>query len=247
MKQRNLLTFTLFLIMLAVAAMTVYLFNYQQESKDGPLASSSSSSVAASKEQTVAALPDVSADDWELVLVNRDNVTAEMNPSLTEVDGVAVDSRIADNVREFLAAAQAIDSSEHLISGYRSVAYQEELFDNYVSQERADDPSLTQSQAEELVKTYSQPAGASEHQTGLAIDMSTVDYLNASDPDVVAQIAELAPDYGFVLRFPEEKTSLTGVGYEDWHFRYVGTESARYMTKNNLCLEEYIALLKERD
>ena len=66
------------------------------------------------------------------------------------------------------------------------------------------DSSLTQSQAEDLVKTYSQPAGASEHQTGLAMDMSTVNYLNQSDADVVEKVSAIAPEYGFVLRFPKE-------------------------------------------
>ena len=169
-----------------------------------------------------------------------------MNPDLTQIDNIYVDSRITDNVRNFLAAAQAIDSSEHLISGYRSVAYQEELFNSYVSQEMATNPSLTQEAAEDLVKTYSQPAGASEHQTGLAIDMSTVNSLNESDADVVAQVVAIAPEYGFVLRFPEGKSDSTGVDYEDWHFRYVGVESAKYMTENNLTLEEYVSLLKEK-
>ena len=191
-------------------------------------------------------LPDVSPKDWQLLLVNRDNKSKELNPEIADVDGVSVDARIAKNVKEFLAAAQEIDPSYHLISGYRSVAYQTELYNSYVQQEMAADPSLTESQAEKKVQTYSQPPGASEHQTGLAIDMSTVDSLNEADPDTVAKVKELAPKYGFVLRFPDGKTSSTGVGYEDWHFRYVGKESAEYMTEHNLTLEEYLALLKEK-
>ena len=132
------------------------------------------------------------------------------------------------------------------LSGYRSVAYQTELYNSYVQQEMAADPTLTESQAEKKVQTYSQPPGASEHQTGLAIDMSTVDSLNEADPDTVAKVKKLAPKYGFVLRFPDGKTSSTGVGYEDWHFRYVGKESAEYMTEHNITLEEYLALLKEK-
>ncbi|MGT2894350.1 M15 family metallopeptidase [Streptococcus downei] len=214
------------------------------KSKQLARADANSSSDAASSSSD-SGLPDVSKDDWQLILVNRDNVTKELNPDLTTVDNIKVDARIADNVKEFLAAAQKIDSSEHLISGYRSVAYQKELFDSYVKQEMSNDPSLTEEQAQEKVKTYSQPAGASEHQTGLAIDMSTIDSLNESDPNVVEQIKEIAPDYGFVLRFEKDKSESTGVDYEDWHFRYVGKASAKYMTQHNLSLEEYVAQLKK--
>lgn len=205
----------------------------------------SSKQTSSAKKTASSTLPEVSPNDWELVLVNREHITAEMNPQLTEVGGIQVDSRIAQNVQDFLAAAQAIDAQEHLISGYRSVAYQEELYRSYVEQEKSADPNLSQEEAEKKVQTYSQPAGASEHQTGLAIDMSTVDSLNESDPDVVAKVRALAPKYGFVLRFPEGKTDSTGVGYEDWHFRYVGKASAKYMTKHNLTLEEYLTKLKE--
>ena len=72
-------------------------------------------------------LPDVSPKDWKLLLVNRDNKSKELNPELANVYGVSVDARIAKNVEEFLAAAQEINPSYHLISGYRSVAYQTEL------------------------------------------------------------------------------------------------------------------------
>ena len=164
-------------------------------------------------------MPKVSSDSWELVLVNRDNTKEEMNPDVTQIGNIYVDSRIADAVQGFLAEAQTIDPSEHLISGYRSVAYQESLFNSYVAQEMAANPNLTQA----------------------------VDSLNESDPNVVAKIQEIAPKYGFILRFPEGKSDSTGVDYEDWHFRYVGPESAKYITEHNLTLEEYIALLKENN
>jgi len=185
-----------------------------QQTNGSSVTKSSKQATDATQSKDAKGLPDVSPKDWQLLLVNRDNKSKELNPEIADVDGVSVDARIAKNVKEFLAAAQEIDPSYHLISGYRSVAYQTE--------------------------------GASEHQTGLAIDMSTVDSLNEADPDTVAKVKELAPKYGFVLRFPDGKTSSTGVGYEDWHFRYVGKESAEYMTEHNLTLEEYLALLKEK-
>lgn len=225
----------------------VYFIGGKKDNQQSTATTKASQSTASSSKKKTSSLPDVSASDWELVLVNRDHITKEMNPELATVNGISVDARIAENVEAFLAAAQAIDASEHFISGYRSVAYQEGLFNSYVQQEMAADPSLSESEAEALVKTYSQPAGASEHQTGLAIDMSTVDALNQSDTTVAKQVQALAPQYGFVLRFPKGKSSSTGVDYEDWHFRYVGKKSAEYMTKHNLTLEEYVALLEERD
>ena len=206
-----------------------------QQTNGSSITKSSKQATDATQSKDTKGLPDVSPKDWQLLLVNRDNKSKELNPEIADVDGVSVDARIAKNVKEFLAAAQEIDPSYHLISGYRSVAYQTELYNSYVQQEMAADPSLTESQAEKKVQTYSQPPGASEHQTGLE-----------ADPDTVAKVKKLAPKYGFVLRFPDGKTSSTGVGYEDWHFRYVGKESAEYMTEHNLTLEEYLALLKEK-
>lgn len=77
--------------------------------------------------------------------------------------------------------------------------------------------------------------------TGLAIDMSNIDSLNESQ--YAKQVAAIAPKYGFVLRFPDGKKAVTGIGYEDWHFRYVGLENAKYMTEHQLTLEEYLKLL----
>ena len=248
-KRFNLLTVLLQIGVVILFIFGIYLFlNRNQQpvhQENGKAKTEKRSQKKTSADQTTA-LPDVSPDDWELVLVNRDHITAEMNPDLTDINSISVDSRIAEKTREFLAAAQAIDASEHLISGYRSVAYQEELYNSYVAQEKANDSSLSQEEAEKQVQTYSQPPGASEHQTGLAIDMSTVDSLNQSKPETVAKVAELAPKYGFVLRFPKDKKHATGIDYEDWHYRYVGVKSAKYMTKHNLTLEEYLEKLKEK-
>lgn len=202
-----------------------------------------SSSEGASESSAASDLPDVKASDWDLVLVNRNHPKDEMNPDLVQIDNIYVDSRIEQNVRDFLTAAQAIDSQIHLISGYRSVEYQSQLYNSYVEQEMQT-RGITQEEAEQIVQTYSQPGGSSEHQTGLAIDMSAVDSLNENDPAIVSQLAAMAPDYGFVLRFLDGKQESTGIGYEDWHFRYVGKESARYMVDHHLTLEEYLNLLK---
>lgn len=251
MKNNKFLLILLQLFALVLFAFCLYVFIKGDRNIINPKQAQASQSVTkkVSKSTSKAAsdLPKLSTKDWQLVLVNRDHPKDEMNPELADINGIYVDARIADAATNFLAAAQAIDPQEHLISGYRSVEYQAQLYQGYVDQEMANDPSLTQEAAEKVVQTYSQPAGSSEHQTGLAIDMSTVDQLNQSDPAVVKQIVDMAPDYGFVLRFKEDKKASTGVGYEDWHYRYVGKKAATYMTKHNLSLEEFIKALKENE
>ncbi|KXT70477.1 M15 family metallopeptidase [Streptococcus cristatus] len=183
-------------------------------------------------------LPKVSVDDWELTLINRSHLQEESHPKLTKIDDIQVDSRIAENTRQFLAAARAIAPGETLISGYRSRAEQTELYEEALA--LAEEEGLSRQEVQKRI----QLPGASEHQTGLAIDMSEPEGQN---DEVANKIAEIAPKYGFILRYPEGKSDITGVDFENWHYRYVGLESAQYMQKHHLVLEEYLALLKESD
>ena len=187
-------------------------------------------------------LPKVSVDDWELTLINRSHLQEESHPRLTQIDDIQVDSRIAENTRQFLAAARAIAPEETLISGYRSRAEQTELYEEALA--LAEEEGLSRQEAEQEVQKRIQLPGASEHQTGLAIDMSEPEGQN---DEVANKIAEIAPKYGFILRYPEGKSDITGVNFENWHYRYVGVESAQYMQKHHLVLEEFLALLKESD
>ena len=93
----------------------------------------------------------------------------ELNPQLTDVDAIKVDSRIVEPTRQFLEAARKIAPEETLISGYRGVAEQTELYNERVAQLEAS--GLSHEEAEKQVQTQVQVPGASEHQTGLAIDM----------------------------------------------------------------------------
>ena len=185
-------------------------------------------------------LPRVSVDDWELTLINRNHLQEESHPKLTQIDDIQVDSRIAANTRQFLAAARTIAPGETLISGYRSRAEQTELYEEALA--LAEEEGLSRQEAEQEVQKRIQLPGASEHQTGLAIDMSEPEGQN---DEVAHKIAEIAPKYGFILRYPEGKSDITDVNFENWHYRYVGVESAQYMQKHHLVLEEYLTLLKE--
>ena len=89
------------------------------------------------------------------------------------------------------------------------------------------------------------PPGTSDHQTGLGADIVDQYYSSLSVDTVNARflswLADNCADYGFVIRYPSDKVSITGRN-EPWHVRYVGDAAARFMTEHNLCLEEFVAL-----
>ena len=93
--------------------------------------------------------------------------------------------------------------------------------------------------------------GTSEHETGLAADIVTPSYqrLDAGYAGTKAAkwLLENAASYGFVLRYPEDKTEITGIDYEPWHYRYVGVEAAKEIMAQGLCLEEYAALREHQN
>jgi D-alanyl-D-alanine carboxypeptidase len=95
---------------------------------------------------------------------------------------------------------------------------------------------------QETDKSYVQPPGSSEHETGLAADIKI---MKISGQDMVSEpswqwLKDNAWRYGFIMRYPENKTSITGIAFEPWHFRYVGEEAAQICYEENLCLEEYL-------
>ncbi len=102
----------------------------------------------------------------------------------------------------------------------------------------------------EKAKLHEALAGGTEHNTGLAIDLgiyidpTTYKLNDATHGKEYTWIFENCYKYGFILRYPDSKASITGVDYEPFHFRYVGYEHAFYMYKNNLCFEEYLNLLR---
>ena len=130
-------------------------------------------------------------------------------------------------------------------SGYRSYSYQDVLFTTYTSNEMAANPSLTKEQAEAIVLTYSTRPGTSEHQTGLAVDMDTMGTFSTdfAYTEEYAWLQENAWKFGFILRFPEDKTEITTIQFEPWHYRYVGRYHAKKIHDSGLCLEEYIEYL----
>ena len=137
----------------------------------------------------------------------------------------------------------ALGNTVYLSSGYRSYSEQAANFTRVCNNNGVADGK----DANGFYITM--PAGASEHQTGLACDITDRYYeiKNASLENTATfqWLKANCTDYGFILRFPQDKQDITGVMYEPFHFRYVGVEVAEYMTENNLCLEEFVALYQE--
>ena len=119
------------------------------------------------------------------------------------------------------------------VSGYRSYERQQEIYTRKVSQ-----------RGEEATR-FNAPPGHSEHQTGLAIDVSSpsVDYRLVQafgDTPEGRWLARHAAEAGFIIRYPAGKECITGYAYEPWHLRYVGVPAARYLMEHGLTLEEYL-------
>ena len=98
---------------------------------------------------------------------------------------------------------------------------------------------------EELGSQYALPAGYSEHQSGLSIDIGSTEGMMEYTLEA-EWLAQHAPEFGFILRYPENKVEVTGIAFEPWHFRYVGKPHSLIMTKEDLVLEEYLAFIKEK-
>ena len=192
----------------------------------------------------------VLSEPWALVLVSSSHPlpqgTAE--PSLTALsNGLEVDSRIYASLIDMLNGAQDAGLSPVVCSAYRSRASQETLFANKV-QEYLDE-GLSQSEAQAQAGTWVAVPGTSEHETGLALDIVDIDYqlLDEDQADTPTQqwLLQHAWEYGFILRYPEDKTDLTGIDYEPWHYRYVGKEAAKIIQEEGLCLEEFVTKYAE--
>ena len=153
----------------------------------------------------------------------------------SEIEGeqIAVDALLA-----MLAQAQSEGLTSWQISaGYRSVAYQQKLFDDKVYSYRQQ--GMTGAQARSAARKLVADPGCSEHHTGLAFDI-TVPGTSFGGTKQAKWLEEHCWEWGFILRYPADKTAITGITNEPWHFRYVGTDAAMEMRETGECLEEYV-------
>lgn len=207
-------------------------------------------------------------NDKYLKLVNKTNtIGADYVPEdLVDVNAAYTTGGKAIKLEKTTAEAviKMIDAMKNagitnvsITSGYRDYSYQKTLFDRYLANEKENHPDWSDEDIRKEVLTYSAAPGTSEHQTGLCVDLFTTEMEglwnygsetpnNPYDKGFAETAAykwlkENAHNYGFILRFPEDKTGVTGYSYESWHYRYVGVDHAKEMHKSGATLEEYLA------
>lgn len=183
---------------------------------------------------------------WQLICVNRNRYVAsdvEYSISLSYVagSGERMDSRAAAAYEKMYAAAK--DDGYYLTpcSGYRSYSTQKRLYNefyyDYINQ------GYSSEEAHNLTSKRRNPAGSSEHNIGICMDIiCAASSANFQNTDEYVWLCENAADYGFILRYPEDKVDVTGVKFEPWHWRYVGVDNAHAIKNSGLCLEEYLGI-----
>lgn len=222
-------------------------------SSSGAASASSNSSSSASSNKTSSSegnYTDMSVD-FNLVLVNQNNrlpldFTVDVSKITDEYSspvGLKFDSRAVDNLNQLFADASESGVNLIAISSYRAMSRQIELYNDEVAKQKRENPDYSDAKAkEEAGKNVAVP-GTSEHQLGLAVDFNT-DQVSFENTKEFAWLKANAAKYGFVNRYPKDKTSITGINYEPWHWRYVGVEHANKMNELSYCLEEYVEYLK---
>lgn len=168
------------------------------------------------------------------------NMTKYCDSSVVKIkaNGIEGERVAVDALMEMLRAAISDGISNWQISaGWRSVSYQQQLLDKKIQEYRNQGFSSSKARSAAL-KTVAEP-GTSEHHTGLAFDI-TVPGVSFKGTKQSNWLNEHCWDYGFILRYTEDKEAITGYTAEAWHFRYVGVEHARVMRDEGLCLEEYL-------
>lgn len=182
--------------------------------------------------------------DELLTLVNFENtIPKDWKVDLVQLNnGQSVDRRIYDDLIAMLQAAKSEGLNPLICSSYRTNEKQEQLYQNKVSEYLSQGYSKVE--ASDKAAFWVARPGTSEHQLGLAVDivLTKNQRLDRSQENTVEQqwLIQNSWKYGFVLRYPTNKNSITGVGYEPWHYRYVGKEHAKKINELGVCLEEYV-------
>lgn len=200
-------------------------------------------------EEPVEKDPEEADNTWAMYLINNENPLPDKYDDIIELEQVDktyreydLDKRAAKYYIEMKKAAEEDGVDLITASAYRTYVYQQSNFDNSL-QDRID---RGMSHDEAYADTISQVElpGKSEHNAGLAVDIlsnehASMDDDGFKDTEAFKWLDEHAAEYGFILRYPEGKTAITGIIYEPWHYRFVGKYYAKDIKDSGLCMEEY--------
>ena len=189
-------------------------------------------------------VPKQISDDWRLVLVNYENpVPKDYEFTLIELrNDQAVDERIYPDLQAMFDDARSEGISIIVTSSYRNYEDQQAIMDRFIRD--FEDQGYSHEEAKEKAEAQVNRPGYSEHQLGIGIDINSEDSSVQSSDHAWRWLQENAWRYGFIQRYPADKTGITHVINEPWHYRYVGYENAKIMKENNWCLEEYLETLR---
>lgn len=179
---------------------------------------------------------------WNLILINKDNrIPEDYEVNLYKLsNGEKVDERIYPELQKMFNDARASGLSLFVAHGHRTATEQQKLLDQ--KQEAYENEGKSPEEAKKLAEQWVAVPGTSEHQIGIAVDINA-DTEKSKAEDVYAWLASNAHKYGFINRYPADKTDITGISNEPWHYRYVGVDAATEIYEKDLCLEEYIETL----
>lgn len=191
------------------------------------------------------AVPAEAETEWNLRLVNAAHPLPEdfTVPELTQLrNRQAIDKRAYPALQQMMDDARGAGLQPLICSSYRTRATQARLFQN-----KADTlakQGYSREEAEDRAAEWVARPGTSEHEAGLAVDIVDKNYQMLDEQQAQTPVQQWlmahCADYGFILRYPTDKRDLTGIGYEPWHYRYVGEEAAKEIMEQGICLEEYL-------
>lgn len=231
---RLFLLFILITCLIVISGVIIFKYN-NQGGYQSPLASRTDFSDKFTGNQSGSA----DEEEWSLVLVNKWNPMSTDNDieTIQLSNGERVDKRIYSYLQNMFDDAKDDNVFPIVASGYRTAQEQENIYKEKYDAYKAE--GLSDAEAKIETEYWVAVPGTSEHQQGLAVDINA-DGINSSGTEVYDWLAANAHHYGFINRYPSDKTELTGVAYEPWHYRYVGVKIATEIYNRGICLEEYL-------
>ena len=244
-KKLRVMMVVLAVVMVGVLSAGGYLI-YQEFLKLGPPSQPVSTSAVPSQEDSSSSAAPIDPNDHLMVVGNsKTSLPDTFTLELQEYEGISVDSQLLPQLESMIQAAAAEGVTLKVEQGYVAEDVLQKSYDDTVSRLVAEGRSKAKAETEALKTTL--PAGKNEWSTGLLIRFANLDGGDFSATDAYKWLSDHSVDYGFVIRYPENKTETTGIETaQPQVFRYVGVENAKKMRALAFCVEEYADYIQEQ-